>query len=203
MDEADLVRVHEAGIAHHVAAVGQVDGQHRAAAILHRRRAVVVQLFIVVGRNVAAGKDVFQVLREIGVDRHHVFEVAVLRAILHHQDLAVALDDGGLDLADLFVHQNFVRQFAVEDLLPDFRDTLRAQRISRPRPAERRLRLFVGLQQRLVGPFRGGRWVLLDLIQTIENRPSAFGGDGDCFLYVLDRLVHVSSRLLAVSSQLL
>jgi len=29
--EADLVGVHEAGIAHHVAAVGEVDGKHRAA----------------------------------------------------------------------------------------------------------------------------------------------------------------------------
>ena len=35
MDEANLVGVHEAGVAHHVAAVGQVDGQHRSAAMLH------------------------------------------------------------------------------------------------------------------------------------------------------------------------
>ncbi len=35
VDEADLVGVHEAGIAHHVAAIGQVDGQHRAASVLH------------------------------------------------------------------------------------------------------------------------------------------------------------------------
>ena len=35
VDEADLVGVHEAGIAHHVAAVGEVDGQHRSAAVLH------------------------------------------------------------------------------------------------------------------------------------------------------------------------
>ena len=37
MHEADLVRVHKAGIAHHVAAVGKVDGQHRSTAILHGR----------------------------------------------------------------------------------------------------------------------------------------------------------------------
>ena len=34
VDEPDLVRVHEAGVAHHVAAVGEVDGEHRAAAVL-------------------------------------------------------------------------------------------------------------------------------------------------------------------------
>ena len=93
VDEANLVGVHEAGIAHHVAAVGQIDGQHRTAAVLHGGRAVVVQLLVVVGADVAAGENFFQVLRELGVDRHHVFEVAVHGAILHHQDLAVALDD--------------------------------------------------------------------------------------------------------------
>jgi hypothetical protein len=35
MDEAHLVGVHEAGVAHHVAAVGQVDGQDRPAAVLY------------------------------------------------------------------------------------------------------------------------------------------------------------------------
>ena len=44
VDEADLVGVHEAGIAHHVAAVGEVDGEHRAAAVSDGRGAVIVQL---------------------------------------------------------------------------------------------------------------------------------------------------------------
>src|SRR5580658_9067290 len=156
VDEAYLVRVHEAGIAHHVAAVGQIDGEDRAASVFHGRRSVMVELFVVVGSDVAAGENIFEMLGEFGIDRHHVFEVAVLRAVLDHQDLAVAFDDGGFDLAYLFVHQNFVRQFAVEDLLTDFRDTLRAQRIGGAGPAEGWLRLFVGLEQRFVGPFRGG-----------------------------------------------
>ena len=84
------------------------------------RRAVVVQLLVVVRADVAAGKHVFQMLGEFGVNRHHVFEVPVHRAFLHHQNLAVALDDGGFDLADFFVHQNFVGQIAVENLLTDF-----------------------------------------------------------------------------------
>ena len=37
MDEPDLVCIHETWIAHHVAAVGQVDGQHRPAAVQHGR----------------------------------------------------------------------------------------------------------------------------------------------------------------------
>ena len=66
MDEADLVGVHEAGIAHHVAAVGEVDGQHRAAAVGHGRGAVVVQLLVVVGADVAAGEALFKMLEEGG-----------------------------------------------------------------------------------------------------------------------------------------
>ena len=103
VDEPDLVGVHEAGVAHHVAAVGQVDRQNRTAAVGDGAGAVLVQVLIVVGADVAAREDLFQVLEERGVDGHHVFEVAVNRAVLHHQDLAVALDDLGLDLAGLVV----------------------------------------------------------------------------------------------------
>ena len=59
--KANLVRIHEAGIAHHVAAVGQIDRQHRSAPVRHRRGAVVVQLLVIVSFNVAARKDLFQV----------------------------------------------------------------------------------------------------------------------------------------------
>src|SRR6516225_146248 len=72
VDEADLVSVHEAGVAHHVAAVGEVDGEHRSAAMQHSAAAVVVKLLVVVGANVAAGEDFFQVLEERGVDGHDV-----------------------------------------------------------------------------------------------------------------------------------
>ena len=64
VDEPDLVRVHEARVAHHVAAVGQVDGQHRAAAVQHGGGAVVVQLLVVVGADVAAREHLFEVLEE-------------------------------------------------------------------------------------------------------------------------------------------
>ena len=165
MDEADLVRVHEAWIAHHVAAVGQINREHRSAAILHRRRTMVDAASRRCARDVAAREYFFEMLGEFGVDRHHVFEVAVLRAILDHQDLAVALDDLSLDLADFFVQQNFVGQLAIENLLTDFRHTLRTERVRGARPAERRLRFFVGLEQRLVGPLRRGRRIRLDAVK--------------------------------------
>src|ERR1700738_4908390 len=142
------------------------------------------------GGDVAAGKNIFKMLRELRINRHHIFKVSVRRAVLDHQDLAVALDDLRLDLADLFVHQNFVGQLAVENLLADLGDAPGTQRVSRARPAERRLGLFIGLEQRLVGPFRRWRRILLDAIETIKHQPRALGGDSNCLFHILYWFMH-------------
>ena len=164
MHEPDLVCVHEARVAHHVAAVGKIDGEHGAAAMRDGAGSMVVHLFVVVRADVAAREDVFQVLEERRVHGHHVFEVAVDRAILHHQDLAVAFDDVGFDLADFLVQEDLVRQFAVHDLLPDFGDAFRTKGIGFPRPAQGRLHLLVAFEKRLVGPFGDERRILTDLV---------------------------------------
>jgi hypothetical protein len=127
VDEANLVGIHEARIAHHVATVREIHRQNGAAAPLHGRRAVVVQLLIVVRAHVAAGKHGFDVPEHLRINRHYVFEVAMLGAVLHHQDLAVALDDLSFDLTDFFVQKDFVRKFAVENLLADLGDAARAK----------------------------------------------------------------------------
>ena len=190
MDEADLVGVHEAGVAHHVAAVGEVDGEDRAAAVLDRRAAVVVELLVVVGADVAAGEDLFEVLEERGVDGHHVFEVAVHGAVLDHEDLAVALDDLGLDLADLLVEQDLVGQLAVEDLLADLGDALGAERVGGARPAEGRLLFLIALQEGLVAPLGRKGWVGADAVQTLVNHPRTFGCVDHGFLGALNHFGH-------------
>ena len=163
----------------------------RAAAVGDGAGAVLVQLVIVVRADVAAGEDVFQVLEEGGVDGHHVFEVAVNRAILHHQDLAVALDDLRLDLAGLVGVEDFERRLAVQNLLADLRHATGAERIGLTGPAERRLGLFPALEQRLVGPLRDEARVLADLIELVEDEPSRTGGVCQSFFSVFNRLVHV------------
>ena len=190
MHEPYLVGVHEARIAHHVAAVGEIDRQYRAAPVQDGTGAMVVQFLVIVRADVAARKDFLQMLEESRIDRHHVFEMAVLRAILHHQDLAVSLDHLGLDLADLFIEQDLVGEFAVDDLLPDFGDAPGAQRIGLPGPAQGRLLFLIALEQRFVGPSRFERRVLFDLIEFVENNPSSTCGHGYGFLDVLDGLVH-------------
>ena len=90
---ADLIGVHEAGIAHHVAAVGQVNRQDGAAAVLDGAAAVIVQTFIVMCRDVAAGEVLLDPFEELHVDSHQVFEVAMLRTVFDHPDLAIAFDN--------------------------------------------------------------------------------------------------------------
>ncbi len=105
VDVTDLVRVHEAWVAHHVAAVREVDREHRAAPVLDRGSPVLVQA-VLGDREVPPGVQGLDPLEEGGVDGHHVLEEAVLGARLPHEDPAVLLDDRRLDLAGAPVHQN-------------------------------------------------------------------------------------------------
>ncbi len=181
MDEADLIGVHEEGVAHHVAAVGEVDGENRAAAVRDGGGAVVVELFVIMGADVAAGEDVFEVLHHRRVDGHDVLEVAVDGAVLDHQDLAVALDDLSLDLADLLVEQDLVRQLAVDDLLADRGDALGAKGVGRTGPAEGRLLFLVALEEGLIAPLGGKAGVGADGVQLVEDHPSCLRSVGERF----------------------
>ncbi len=60
MHETNLVGVHKAGVAHHVATVRQIDGEHRTTAVGHGRGAVIVKLAIVVGADIAARENLFR-----------------------------------------------------------------------------------------------------------------------------------------------
>ena len=141
----------------------------------HGRCAMVVQGLIVVGLDVAAGKDLFQMTEELRVNGHDILKVAMLGAVFHHQDLAVALDDLRLDLAHLLVEQHFVGQLAIDDLLADLGYALGAKRIGAARPAKRRLFFLIGLQQRLLRPLGCERGIGADAVHSFKNRPRALG----------------------------
>ena len=190
MHESNLVGVHETGIAHHVAAVGEVDCQYRSTAVLDCRGAVVVELFVAVRADVAARENFFEMPEEHGVDGHYIFEVSMLRAIFHHQDLALALDDLRLDFAGLFVQQDFLRKLAVNDLLADLRYAFRTERVGRTRPSQGWLLLFVGLEERLVRPLRRERRIGLDAVEAVKNLPGTVGGNCQCLLNILNRFRH-------------
>jgi len=116
-----------------------------AATIANGAGTVLVKIFVVVGRNVAARELFFDVVQKFGVDGHHIFVMAVNWAILDHPNFAVALDDLRLDFADLFVHQVAPVLFAMNDGFARLFDAIGTERIGLSRPAESRLGLFPGL----------------------------------------------------------
>jgi hypothetical protein len=97
-----------------------------------------------------------------------VLEVAVNRAILHHQDLAIALENGGLD-SPTFSLRRTLTSFLPSESLTRLAGADRAQRVGLARPAERRP-VLVRLQERLIGPLRRERRVLGDLVQVAEQK---------------------------------
>src|SRR4029079_17866510 len=108
--------------------VGEVDGQYRATPVLDRRRAVVVQ---VTGGSqiVAPGEQSFEALEERRVDRQRVGKRAVHPAGLLDDDPAVAFDDVGADLTDVFIDQGLDRLFTRQDAGAGLANAHRAQRI--------------------------------------------------------------------------
>ena len=153
VDVADLVRVHEAGVAHHVAAVGQVDREDRPAPVLDRRGPVVVEA-VLRNHEVAPRVERLEALEEGGVGGHHVLEVPVRRALLLHEDAAVLLDDPRLDLARVALDQDLPVHLARQNLRPHFRHAARAERIRLARKAERRKRFLPLLREGRRRPLR-------------------------------------------------
>jgi len=145
---------------------------------------------VVVGADVAAGEDFLEMLEECRVDGHDVLEMAMNGAVLHHQDLAVALQNGGLDFADLLGQQHVDVLFSVQNRLTRFTGAFGTERVSLPRPAQRRLRFLIRLEKRLLRPLRGERGVLMNLVQTVEDHPGAVGGDREALFDILHWLRH-------------
>src|SRR5262249_14839750 len=110
------------------------------------------QVLVVVRADAAAREGLFQVAEYLRVNGHHIFKMAVDRAILDHQNLSVALNDLSFDLSYPLVTQDVHGKLAVKDSLADLRDALRAQAVGGPRPAERRLGLLPGFEQGFVRP---------------------------------------------------
>ena len=111
---------------------------------------MLVNLGVVVGVDVAAGIDAFDVLKKLGIDRHHILEVAVDRAILNHPDLVVALDDRRLDLTRTILNHLERILAVIDDPLPCLFDTGRAEAVRHTRPTKGRLRLLPRLLKRLL-----------------------------------------------------
>ncbi len=176
MNIAHLIGVHEAGIAHHVAAVRQVDGENRAASVLDGACSVIMETFVVMGWNITAGKILLDPFQELDVDRHEVFGKTMLRAILDHPDLTIALDDFGFHFTDFFVKKLCPLLLASDNRFPSFLHALGAERIRLARPTQGGLGLLPGLQQRLLRPLRCKRKCRVKPVEVLNGIERNAGG---------------------------
>jgi hypothetical protein len=131
---------------------------------------VTVQALVVVRRDIAAGKILFNPFEELGVDGHQVFELAVNRAFLNHPNLAIALDNLRFDFADFLVDEIGPIFLAVNDQIARFADAIRTERVRGARPAESGLGLLPRLEQRLIRPLRSEgriRFVLIEILNAV------------------------------------
>ncbi len=119
---ANLVCIHEARIAHHVAAIRKVDGQNGAAAKLDVRSSVSMDVFVFSSAKVASEEKRFNPLEKRRISCHHVNKLAVLRTGLAHDDLSVLFHDLRFDFARMFIHQGFERGFAGNHGVANFLD---------------------------------------------------------------------------------
>ncbi len=99
---------------------------------------MVVEFLVVVRAHVSSREERLNVLEELGINRHEVLEVSVLRTILDHPDLSVTFDDLSLDFADLLVDQRGHIAFSAENLLSGLNHAVRAKRVRDSRKPEGR-----------------------------------------------------------------
>src|SRR5262245_34196088 len=90
---------------------------------------VIMKPFIVVSPDVPAWKVLFDPFQKFHVFGHHVFKLAVFRAVFHHPDLAVALKDRGFDFSYVIGDKTSVIFFSVDNLLSRLLHTCGTERI--------------------------------------------------------------------------
>src|SRR5260221_5647517 len=89
VDISDLIRIHEARIAHHIAAVGKIDSQNRPTTKLNVGCSVMVNVLVLSGFEIPAVKKRFYPREKRRIGSHHIFKFAVGPAGLSHDDLSV------------------------------------------------------------------------------------------------------------------
>src|SRR5439155_7686486 len=151
---SDLICVHEAGIAHHVAAVGKVHRQNGPPAKLDIGGAMVVYCGVFRNAEVAPKEERLNSSQELRIGSHHVFKLSVFRTVLLHDDLTILFENLGLNLARVFIHQGFQSSLSGDNGITNFLYTSWAKTVSLARKTERRRRSFVGFQERARGPVR-------------------------------------------------
>ena len=64
---------------------------------------MIMKLGIVVSPHITARECIFEVLEELSIDSHYIFEVTMKGTVLHHDDFAITLDNLCLYFTDFFI----------------------------------------------------------------------------------------------------
>src|SRR6185369_932634 len=144
--------------------------------------------------DIATRKHLFDVREKLGIDGHHVFEVAVGWTILDHPDLAVAFNDLRLDFADLFINKNADVFFTADDCLARFDNAVGTEGIGRAWPAEGWLTFLPRFQKGFLRPFWSKRRIGLVFIYRLNRVEKASRNEGQSSLRMLNRAHRLSVR---------
>ena len=174
MNITNLVGIHEAGVAHHVTAVGEIDSEDCAAAELDVRGPVLMHVRIFGCLKVTAKKERLDPFEKRRIGGHHINKLAMFRTGLAHDDLAVLFHNLCFDFSRMFIHQRLKWRRAVDDRGTNLLNTARTKGIGFSRKAERRRRAFVGFQERAGRPLRPHR---LAFGQALVDGLKSFPGD--------------------------
>ena len=180
MNIANLIGIHEAGIAHHVASVGQIHRQHSAASELDAGVPMAMDVVIFGATEIPPEEEAFDSTGKFGVGGEHIFERPVLVAHLPHDHLTALFQNLGLDFTRVPGHQGGEVGFAVNDGIADLGHAARTQGIGDPGESQGGSRAFVALEH-LAGSPAGRRELSLReaSIDGLEGLPGQIGYTGE------------------------
>src|SRR5687768_16013670 len=125
---------------------------------------------------VASEEERFDTLEKRGVSRHHVNELAVLRAGLAHDNLAILFDDLRFDFTWMLMHQSFKGRLAGNYSVANLFHAGGTQTVGLAREAERRSGAFIRLQQWTGGPLGMNRLSFgQSFVNCLKRRPRRSG----------------------------
>ena len=105
---------------------------------------MLVNVGVFSGAKVATEEERFNSFEEGRIGSHHVRELAVLRASLAHNDLAVLFENLRFEFAGMLVHQRLERRFASNHGGAHFLHAARTKRVSLSGKTKWRRGSFVG-----------------------------------------------------------
>src|SRR6266576_528858 len=109
MNIANLIGVHEARVAHHVATIGKIDGEYGASAKLYVGSAVTVDGSVFGSAKITSEEQRFDPFEKCRIGGHHVIKLSVLWTALAHDHLPIFFKYLSLDLPRMLVHQSIQR----------------------------------------------------------------------------------------------